>query len=128
MSSTFSHHLHLDADRSSSRVKTLDRRLLGFHNAVQHLGSSSALLASAVQLRFRLAEVLLLLRENAASIFPGVRKDAIEPVPVVKGIPEAWSSTSSLPTVIAAGGVDPERIPEELEFLSADLYSFLEVM
>ncbi|KAF8327905.1 uncharacterized protein EI90DRAFT_2974806 [Cantharellus anzutake] len=105
------------------RAIALDRRLLSFHNSVQHLGSGAGLVASAVQLRIRLVGVLLLLREQVSVVYPGIKKEVIGPT--VRAVPEAWLSTSSLPMGLEEDS-SPERIPLEFERLAIELYEFLE--
>lgn len=52
------------------QVENLDIELCNFENAARHLGSSVGILSSASKLRKRLTNILFLIRENAASLFP----------------------------------------------------------
>ncbi|KAG1850769.1 hypothetical protein C8R48DRAFT_778114 [Suillus tomentosus] len=52
------------------RMDNLDKELRNFANAARQLGSSVGILSSAFRLRERLTKLLLLFRENAATLFP----------------------------------------------------------
>ncbi|KAI6159682.1 hypothetical protein EDD17DRAFT_887078 [Pisolithus thermaeus] len=52
------------------QVENLDIELCNFANAARHLGSSVGILSSASKLRDRLTNIMFLLRENAACLFP----------------------------------------------------------
>lgn len=103
----------------NSRVKALDCRLLGLYNVVQHLASSVALLSSVTHLRVRLAGMLLVLRENAAQLFPNTRSDLQDP-PIRMSL-ESRMSTTSIPPDPTRAVIDPETIPAEFELLAIDL-------
>ncbi|PFH48709.1 hypothetical protein AMATHDRAFT_196130 [Amanita thiersii Skay4041] len=52
------------------RINSLDRELRNFANSARQLGSSVAILSSTFHLRERLAQILFLYHQNAASLFP----------------------------------------------------------
>lgn len=55
-----------------SRMDALDRRLLAFHNAVRHLGSSVGIFVAAVTLRERLTAVTVSFRNHSSIAFPAI--------------------------------------------------------
>ncbi|KAF8627354.1 hypothetical protein AX15_004423 [Amanita polypyramis BW_CC] len=56
--------------RFQKRINNLDKELRNFANSARQLGSSVAILSSTFHLRERLAQLLYLYHENAASLFP----------------------------------------------------------
>ncbi|KAG5638343.1 hypothetical protein H0H81_000586 [Sphagnurus paluster] len=143
---TGTHHLPASVDehlqvvgaeafqKFEGQITNLDKELRNFANAARQLGSSVAILSSAFHLRERLAQLLVLYRQNAASLFPrkvthAPRENAPEPDPKtkrrrrgrnprVKGLPHV-----SRPKVNE--NLDPEFFPEQLEALAQDVATFV---
>lgn len=75
------------------RIRQVDTELFNFENAVRSLGSSAGLICSASDLRARLQQVLHLFRENAADLFPLVKKT--QEAPMLRFLPRTLPRTNS---------------------------------
>ncbi|KAG1805570.1 WD40-repeat-containing domain protein [Suillus subaureus] len=104
------------------RIENLDKELRNFANAARQLGSSVGILSSGFRLRERLAKLLVLFRENAATLFP--RKISRQPreVPIV----HEWTEqrrTDIQP--LSKAHPDPESFPEQFSGFAEDVVTFL---
>lgn len=99
-------------------MEALDHRLLAFHNAVRHLGSSVGISAYAVALRERFREVLHSFRNHSSIAFPALRQSAEEPFPNIRSMGDQGE-----------GDTTPElgSLSKTLETLACDLEKFLDV-
>ncbi|KAG5646394.1 hypothetical protein DXG03_003717 [Asterophora parasitica] len=119
------------------RIISLDKELRNFANAARQLGSSVAILSSAFHLRERIAQLLVLYRQNAADLFP--RKivhltrefvpDAEQDHPKAKRrrrgrVVKAKGPPHAARPVVNEN-LDPEFFPEQLEALAKDVTTFL---
>ncbi|KAG1736997.1 WD40-repeat-containing domain protein [Suillus lakei] len=104
------------------RMDNLDKELRNFANAARQLGSSVGILSSGFQLRERLAKLLFLFRENAATLFP--RKISRQPreAPIV----HEWTErrrTDNQP--LPKAHPDPESFPDQFAGFAEDVVTFL---
>ncbi|KAF8069027.1 hypothetical protein FPV67DRAFT_1607451 [Lyophyllum atratum] len=116
------------------RINNLDKELRNFANASRQLGSSVAILSSAFHLRERLAQILVLYRQNASDLFPRkiahiTREIPHDPGPKVKRRRRGRVAKAKAPPHVARPTVnenlDPEFFPEQLEALATDVATFL---
>ncbi|KAF9244203.1 WD40-repeat-containing domain protein [Melanogaster broomeanus] len=121
---------HAGADlfyKFERRVEILNKELRDFANSSHQLGSSVGIVSSASRLQERLAKIMFLFRENAASLFP--RKISRNPqealiipnINVMERRPE-WHRRPSVP--ILQERLDLEMLPTQLEGLSKDVGAF----
>lgn len=110
-------------------------QLRNFANAARQLGSSVAILSSALCLRERLAQLLFLYHENAADLFPRkVIRDIWEPSAGTQPMRQIGRSRTvdRTPSHVARPTVneklDPEYFPELLTTLANDLATFLDCL
>ncbi|KAG1742685.1 WD40-repeat-containing domain protein [Suillus paluster] len=109
-------------NRFERRIDNLDKELRNFANAARQLGSSVGILSSALRLRERLAKLLFLFRENAATLFP--RKISRQPREAL--VVHAWMErrcTDHQPSPKAHP--DPESIPDQFAGFAEDVVTFL---
>ncbi|KAF5379166.1 hypothetical protein D9615_006004 [Tricholomella constricta] len=119
------------------RINSLDKELRNFANAARQLGSSVAILSSAFHLRERLAQILVLYRQNAADLFPRkiihlsreLAPDPEHEQPKAKRRRRGRMAKAKAPPHVARPTVnenlDPEFFPEQLEALAKDVATFL---
>ncbi|KAG2032999.1 WD40-repeat-containing domain protein [Suillus americanus] len=104
------------------RIENLDKELRNFANAARQLGSSVGILSSGFRLRERLAKLLVLFRENAATLFP--RKISRQPreAPIVhEWTEQRRTDIPPLPKVHP----DPESFPDQFAGFAEDVVTFL---
>ncbi|KIJ59079.1 hypothetical protein HYDPIDRAFT_190627 [Hydnomerulius pinastri MD-312] len=109
----------------AQRIINLDRELGNLASAARHLGSSAGISSSTSKLRERLAKVLFLFRENAASLFP--RKIERQPQEArLKPKLREQRRRSSRPTRMSTSFEDSlEAFPEQLKLFAEDVATFL---
>ncbi|KAI0270470.1 WD40-repeat-containing domain protein [Gloeopeniophorella convolvens] len=109
----------------------LDRKLLGFSNAVRQLGSSVGILSSALRLRERLTQLAWLFHENAAALFPlcvpHQPKEAL--VAPHGGLPRRKRARAKTPfhfhRPLVYRNLGLEDFPEQFGLLARDVVAFL---
>ncbi|KAF9444114.1 hypothetical protein P691DRAFT_787144 [Macrolepiota fuliginosa MF-IS2] len=130
----------LQSDETAKRKEQVpsfeaDRDLRNFANAARQLGSSVAILSSAVHLRERLAQILFLYRENAAVLFPreisrAPKESIIDPQNT--GSHRSRKRHSRAPSHIVRPSVnediDIEEIPDQIDCFAKDIGTFLDCL
>ncbi|KAG2067007.1 WD40 repeat-like protein [Suillus decipiens] len=104
------------------RIENLDKELRDFANAARQLGSSVGILSSSFRLRERLAKLLVLFRENAATLFPRKISRQSREVPTVHGWTEQ-RRTDIQP--LPKAHPDPESFPDQFAGFAEDVVTFL---
>ncbi|KAG2337636.1 WD40 repeat-like protein [Suillus weaverae] len=109
-------------NKFEKRMENLDKELRNFANAARQLGSSVGILSSGFRLRERLAKLLFLFRENAATLFP--RKISRQPreAPII----HEWTErrrTDNQP--LSKAHPDPESFPDQFAGFAEDVVTFL---
>ncbi|KAG1878473.1 hypothetical protein C8R48DRAFT_768034 [Suillus tomentosus] len=109
-------------DKLERRIKNFDKELRNFANAARQLGSSIGILSSSFRLRERLAKLLFLFRENAATLFP--RKISHQPreTPIVHQWTEQRRTEKQMFPKAHPG---PECFPDQISSFSEDVITFL---
>ncbi|KAI6012979.1 hypothetical protein EDC04DRAFT_2904814 [Pisolithus marmoratus] len=113
------------------QVENLDIELCNFENAARHLGSSVGILSSASKLRKRLTNILFLLRENAACLFPRrvIRhsREVLLNADAMDGERRraAWRRRRPLPL---DDNLQPETLPSHLENFADDVKNFVKCL
>ncbi|KAG2052733.1 WD40 repeat-like protein [Suillus hirtellus] len=104
------------------RIENLDKELRNFANAARQLGSSIGILSSSFRLRERLAKLLFLFRENAATLFP--RKISRQPreAPIVHQWTEQRRTEKQM---FPKAHTDPESFPDQIAGFAEDVVTFL---
>ncbi|KAI6125837.1 WD40-repeat-containing domain protein, partial [Pisolithus croceorrhizus] len=106
-------------------------QLCNFANAARHLGSSVGILSSASKLRDRLTNIMFLLRENAACLFPRQvirhsREGRLNPdVMDDDGRRAAWRRHRPLPL---DDNLQPETLPSHLGNFADDVKNFVKCL
>jgi hypothetical protein len=108
-------------------------KLRNFSNAARQLGSSVRILSSAYRLRERLAQILYLFHENAASLFPRKvsHQDQTSHVDGLTWRQGKRAKIKAAPNVrnpVVLGDLDPEIFPQQMEKLADDVTIFLECL
>ncbi|PFH48870.1 hypothetical protein AMATHDRAFT_5391 [Amanita thiersii Skay4041] len=121
------------------KITELDKEFHNFANAARKLGSSVAVIVSTFKLRERLAQVLYLYRENAATLFPRYvprryRDDLIYSLHSNRSLKRSRMNSSS--TIASSGQksptngggtvkkLKPEDLPNQLKGLATDFELF----
>ncbi|KAF8636918.1 hypothetical protein AX17_003169 [Amanita inopinata Kibby_2008] len=116
------------------RINNLDKELRDFANSARQLGSSVAILSSTFHLRERLAQLLFLYHQNAASLFPRrvsrMGRDNVLDTHLHDARKTHWKRIKyKAPPHIARPTIteklDFEDFPAQFEALAADVTTFL---
>ena len=107
-------------------MEALDHRLLAFHNAVRHLGSSVGLYVSAVTLRERIKDVLKSFRDQSSLTYPGLQEADPDPTYVRASAAKAPGELPQWP-VTEAPSPRVDSFSSMMGGLALDLESFLNV-
>ncbi|KAG0697744.1 WD40-repeat-containing domain protein [Suillus ampliporus] len=109
-------------NRFERRIDNLDKELRDFANAARQLGSSVGILSSGLRLRERLAKLLFLFRENAATLFPRqISRQPREALVVHDWMEQRRTDRQPL----SKAHPDPESIPDQFAGFAEDVVTFL---
>ncbi|KAG2144664.1 WD40-repeat-containing domain protein [Suillus bovinus] len=104
------------------RIENLDKELRNFANAARQLGSSVGILSSGFRLRERLAKLLFLFRENAATLFPQKISRQPREAPIV----HQWTEQRHIDNQpLPKAHPDSESFPDQFAGFAEDVVSFL---
>ncbi|KAH9952076.1 WD40 repeat-like protein [Amylocystis lapponica] len=115
------------------RGTTLDHELRHLSQAARQLGGSVGILSSSFQLRERLAQVLFLLRDNAANLFPHKGFSSREAL-MVPGLHQQgrkrkrYKAHTHVVRPRTVEDLDPEDLPYVLEMFARDVTTLLDCL